>query len=100
MQQNHTKIVRRNRSNKTSKPSGMSLGNLEKMPWTQAVQDVPVDHVLQYRDAETGDVVYWHSRQPSLQKTLKFNKNGMPSKVRQSFFDKVNLGRLFITHCP
>lgn len=94
---NAQKMNRRNRNNRDQLTT---LRQLEKLPWTQAVVDVPVGHAIQYRDIDTGDVVYWHIRQSSVQKTMKLNADGVPSKVRQAFFDKVNLGRLFVTHTP
>lgn len=90
--------TQRNRKNKSRKT--MSLSQLEKLPWVKAVADIPVGCAIQYRDLDTGEVVYWHIRQPSIQKTMKMNQDGTTSKVRQGFFDKVNLNRLFLTYTP
>lgn len=66
--------------------------------WLNIVIDIPVGHAIQYRDTNTGKVVYWHIRQTSLQATSKKCVKGHMSKVRKNFIQLVNAGDLFITH--
>lgn len=71
---------------------------MDSTTWLNTVIYIPVGQVIQYRDNDSGKVVYWHIRQASLQATSKKCANGNISKVRKNYIQLVNAGKLFITH--
>jgi hypothetical protein len=78
----------------------MATKRLDNLEWTGFVDAIPVGHVIQYREKDTGKVVYWHGRLPTVQATFKRTTKGKLSNVRMGFIDRVEKGELFITHCP